>query len=78
MDSFLSPGGYGKLMPVETKREMVGFDSAMRRFECSRPSQLISLRFLLFCRHHFQRSWEFFVLFLISLRLVPIQFCNRV
>jgi hypothetical protein len=54
----------------------------MRRFESSRPSQLISLRLLLFHVPKFQRSWEaswgVFVPLLISPRLVPIQFCNCV
>src|SRR5262249_48930074 len=56
------------------------FDSAIRRFESSRPSQLISLRFLLFQFRHFQRSWErsweIFVPLSISPRLVLIQFCD--
>jgi hypothetical protein len=54
----------------------------MRRFESSRPSQLISLRFLLFQFRHFQRSWErsweIFVPLLISPRLVLIQFRDRI
>jgi hypothetical protein len=34
------------------------FDSAIPRFESWRPSQLISLRFLVFHFRKFQRSWE--------------------
>jgi hypothetical protein len=58
------------------------FDSAIRRFESSRPSQLIGLRFLPFSVRSFspswERSWENFVPLLISTHPVPIQFGNRV
>ena len=50
-------------------RTRTPFHSAIRRFESSRPSQLIGLRFLLFQFRRFQRgrerSREIFVLLLI-------------
>jgi len=65
-----------------SKENWSGFDSAIRRFESSRPSQLIGLRFLPFSVRSFspswERSWENFVLLLISTHPVPIQFGNRV